>query len=123
MKTQMKCQSCILIIMKCYHISIIDEGLEEIHVMTCPTSNDVKLDVLTSGDPNNADYIMMVTICWRRHGDEEGNQVHDDGDSMAKKASTWLWIQSMKKSNHEEAQHSKAFCLTSISALNNDQPH
>jgi len=49
--------------MKCYHISILDEGLEEIHVMTCPTSNDVKLDVLTSGDPNNEDYKMMVTIC------------------------------------------------------------
>ena len=104
MKTQMKCQSCILIIMKYYHISILDEGLEEIHMMTCPTSNDVKIDVLTFGDPNNADYIMMVTICWRTQGDEEGNQGHDDGDSMKKKASTWLRRQSMKKLIYEEVQ-------------------
>lgn len=88
-KTQMKCQSCILmIIMKDYHITVLEQGLEDLYWITglwwhvydkrlhddlCgphlmiwwQTSNDVKFDVLTSGDPNNEDYIMMVTLCWR----------------------------------------------------------
>lgn len=54
----MKCQSCIL---KDYHITILDEGLEEIHMMTCPTSNVLKLDLLTSDDPNNGDHMLKKT--------------------------------------------------------------